>query len=61
MTDSNLHRLNAAGVSPWVDQISRRMLDSGDLERHVGDDAIRGVTSNPSIFEAAVSSSDDYD
>lgn len=61
MTDSNLHRLHTAGVSPWVDQISRRMLDTGDLQRHVADDAIRGVTSNPSIFAAAITGSSDYD
>ncbi len=61
MVDSNLYLLHTAGVSPWVDQISRRMLDAGDLDRHVSEDAIRGVTSNPSIFAAAITGSDDYD
>ncbi len=58
---SNLHLLHVAGVSPWLDQISRSMLDDGDLQRHVDDNAIRGVTSNPSIFAAAITGSDDYD
>ncbi|MBY5163685.1 transaldolase [Salsipaludibacter albus] len=61
MNTSPLHRLHTAGVSPWVDQISRRMLDAGDLERHVSEDAIRGVTSNPSIFAKAITGSSDYD
>jgi transaldolase len=58
---SNLHLLHVAGVSPWLDQISRSMLDTGALQRHVDEDAIRGVTSNPSIFAAAITTSDDYD
>lgn len=58
---SNLHRLHLAGVSPWLDQISRRMLDDGDLQRHVDDNAIRGVTSNPSIFAKAIVGTTDYD
>lgn len=58
---SNLHLLHVAGVSPWLDQISRAMLDNGDLQQHVDDNAIRGVTSNPSIFAAAITGSDDYD
>ncbi len=60
-TTSNLHHLHVAGVSPWLDQISRAMLDSGDLQRHVDENAIRGVTSNPSIFAEAITKSDDYD
>ncbi|HKJ55122.1 MAG TPA: transaldolase [Nitriliruptoraceae bacterium] len=58
---SNLHLLHVAGVSPWLDQISRSMLDKGDLQRHVDDNAIRGVTSNPSIFAEAITKSNDYD
>lgn len=58
---SNLHRLHLAGVSPWLDQISRRMLDEGELQAHVDDNAIRGVTSNPSIFAKAITESTDYD
>lgn len=60
-TASPLHRLRTAGVSPWSDQISRQMLDSGELERRIEEDAITGVTSNPSIFAKAIVGSDDYD
>ena len=60
-TASPLHRLRTAGVSPWSDQISREMLDSGELERRIQEDAITGVTSNPSIFAKAIVGSDDYD
>lgn len=63
MTDpsSPLHLLRMAGVSPWSDQISRQMLDSGELERRIVRDAITGVTSNPSIFAKAIVGSSDYD
>ncbi|HJS71110.1 MAG TPA: transaldolase [Acidimicrobiia bacterium] len=60
MPKSNLHGLAAAGVSIWSDQISRSMLDSGELARRVEDDAVSGVTSNPTIFAGAISGSDDY-
>lgn len=61
MPISNLHGLAAAGVSVWSDQISKSMLDSGELARRVEDDAVTGVTSNPTIFAGAIGSSDDYD
>jgi transaldolase len=61
MPISNLHGLAAAGVSVWSDQISRRMLDSGELARRVEQDAVTGVTSNPTIFAEAISGSSDYD
>jgi len=60
MTNSNLHGLAAAGVSVWSDQISKAMLDSGELTRRVELDAVSGVTSNPTIFAAAIVGSDDY-
>jgi transaldolase len=61
MSRSNLHGLAGAGVSIWSDQISKRMLDSGELARRIEDDAVTGVTSNPTIFAAAIVGSDDYD
>lgn len=61
MTQSNLHGLAAAGVSIWSDQISRHMLDSGELERRIREDSVTGVTSNPSIFEKAIVDTSDYD
>ncbi|HEX6302047.1 MAG TPA: transaldolase [Acidimicrobiia bacterium] len=60
MPISNLHGLAAAGVSVWSDQISKQMLESGDLARRIEDDAVTGVTSNPTIFANAISGSDDY-
>lgn len=61
MSLSNLHKLHLAGVSPWSDQISRKMLDSGELARRIKEDSITGVTSNPSIFAKAIVGSRDYD
>lgn len=61
MPSSSLHGLAAAGVSIWSDQISRGMLDSGELARRVEEDAVSGVTSNPTIFAAAIGKSDDYE
>lgn len=61
MTTSNLHGFAAAGVSIWSDQISREMLDSGELRRRISDDAVTGVTSNPTIFARAINGSSDYD
>jgi transaldolase len=60
MPISNLHGLAAAGVSVWSDQISRQMLESGELSRRIEEDAVTGVTSNPTIFANAISGSDDY-
>ncbi|MEX0864732.1 MAG: transaldolase [Acidimicrobiia bacterium] len=60
MAGSNLHALADAGVSIWSDQISRSMLDSGELGRRVVEDAVSGVTSNPTIFAGAIVGSDAY-
>ena len=56
-----LRRLYELGQSPWLDYIERRLIDSGELERLVEEEGIRGVTSNPAIFESAITSSDAYD
>ena len=53
--------LNAAGVSLWVDSISREMLDSGRLERYRDDFGLTGLTSNPTIFDKAIDSGNAYD
>ena len=58
---SNLHALHAAGVSVWSDQISRSMLQTGELARRVRHDTVSGVTSNPTIFASAITKSTDYD
>ena len=54
-------RLRQLGQSLWLDNITRRLLDSGTLERYIRDLSVTGLTSNPTIFEKAVSGSNDYD
>jgi transaldolase/glucose-6-phosphate isomerase len=61
MNRNPLVALGEAGQSPWLDYIHRGMLASGELARRIAEDGIRGVTSNPTIFEKAVSSGSDYD
>ena len=58
---SRLHELSAHGVSVWVDSLSREMLETGHLARLIEQDAVVGVTSNPTIFEKALSTGDWYD
>jgi transaldolase len=58
---SRLHRLSELGQSVWIDFLSRDLLESGALARAVRDDAVVGVTSNPTIFEKALSRSNAYD
>lgn len=53
--------LMKTGQSIWFDNIKRSMLTGGDLARYVSEDDLRGVTSNPSIFEKAINGSQDYD
>ncbi|MCC5810536.1 MAG: transaldolase [Ectothiorhodospiraceae bacterium] len=60
-TANPLQRLNALGQSIWYDNIHRDMLDSGTLEQLVREDDLRGITSNPTIFDKAISSGDQYD
>ena len=61
MAKSNLHTLSARGQSVWIDSLSRHMLDSGELKRLLKDDAVVGETTNPTIFQKAISQGDDYD
>ncbi|MBI5450247.1 MAG: transaldolase [Gammaproteobacteria bacterium] len=56
-----LKALQDQGQSIWLDYIQRSMLASGELNRLIVDDGLRGVTSNPAIFEKAIASSQDYD
>jgi transaldolase len=56
-----LESLTKAGVSAWLDQISRSLIESGELARLINEDSLRGMTSNPSIFEKAILGSSDYD
>ena len=60
--DSNpLKDIQSYGQSIWLDDIRRGMLTGGDLQRLVDEDGLRGVTSNPAIFDKAISGSADYD
>ena len=58
--NDRLTALSAAGVSVWLDDISRQRLHSGGLKQLVDDSSVVGVTSNPTIFAKAVSERDDY-
>src|ERR687893_488305 len=59
--NERLAALTEAGTSVWLDQIRRGMIESGELQRLVEQDSLRGVTSNPAIFEKAILGSTDYD
>jgi transaldolase len=59
--ESNLHKLSALGQSVWIDYLSRELIQTGELERKMRDDAVVGVTSNPTIFQKAISQGDRYD
>src|SRR5205823_11882022 len=61
MPESNLHKLSAMGVSVWIDYLSRDLIHRGELERMMREDAVVGVTSNPTIFQKAISSRSAYD
>ena len=61
MATSRLHELFDAGVSPWIDSVSREMLDTGELARLMKADAVVGVTSNPTIFQKALATGEWYD
>ncbi|HLF41826.1 MAG TPA: transaldolase [Acidimicrobiia bacterium] len=61
MRKSPIARLLEYGQSPWYDNITRSLVEGGGLARMVAGDGIRGVTSNPTIFEKAVSAGEDYD
>jgi transaldolase len=61
MGTSRLHRLADHGQSVWIDFLSRDLLRSGELERRMREDAVVGVTSNPTIFQKAISAGDAYD
>jgi transaldolase/glucose-6-phosphate isomerase len=58
---NHLLEVMKAGQSIWYDNIRRVMLDTGDLKKKVEEDDLRGVTSNPTIFEKAITGSTDYD
>jgi transaldolase len=58
---SRLHELGQRGQAVWFDTLSRDLVQSGELKRMMDEDAVTGVTSNPTIFQKALSSGDAYD
>jgi transaldolase len=61
MPDNRLRQLHDAGQSIWLDFIDRSILRNGDLLRRIRDDALTGMTSNPTIFEKALAEGTAYD
>src|SRR3954453_8913828 len=59
--NERLARLTALGTSIWLDQIERKLVEGGELARLVREDSLRGMTSNPAIFEKAILGSEEYD
>jgi transaldolase/glucose-6-phosphate isomerase len=58
--ENRLRALQVFGQSVWFDYIRRSLITSGELRRLIGEDGLRGVTSNPAIFEKAIAGSSDY-
>ena len=58
---NRLQHLHDAGVSIWLDTLSRELLESGDFAALVEESAVTGATSNPTIFAKAITGSDRYD
>ena len=61
MPKNPLFELYEAGTSVWLDYIRRSLMTSGELKRMIEEDAVVGMTSNPTIFEKAIGGSSDYD
>jgi transaldolase/glucose-6-phosphate isomerase len=61
MAKNPLFELYEAGTSVWLDFIRRSLMTSGELQRLIEEDAVVGMTSNPTIFEKAIGGSSDYD
>jgi len=61
MAKNPLFELYEAGTSVWLDNMRRSYITSGELQRMIDEDAVVGMTSNPTIFEKAIGGSSDYD
>jgi transaldolase len=59
-TESSTHALRGFGQALWLDDLGRELLDSGELRRLIDEDGLAGVTSNPTIFERAISGGTEY-
>ena len=61
MNKNPLIGLKEIGQSVWLDNLSRKLIHSGELKRLIDEDGVSGITSNPTIFQKAISGSTDYD
>jgi transaldolase len=61
METNKVKQIHSFGQSIWLDFIDREIMASGKLKKLIEEDGVRGVTSNPAIFEKAITSSSDYD
>jgi transaldolase len=61
MASNPLAQLSKLGQSPWYDQMTRSLVSQGALKKMIEEDGLRGLTSNPTIFEKAISGSKDYE
>jgi transaldolase len=61
MATNKVKEIHSFGQSIWLDFIDRAIIASGNLKKLIDEDGVRGVTSNPAIFEKAITSSSDYD
>ncbi len=61
MINLQTKNLQSQGVSIWLDNITRTMLNEGTIQRYINELSVTGLTSNPTIFDNAISSSNDYD
>src|SRR5664280_599623 len=61
MKENPLLQLSTFGQSIWLDYIRRQIIDTGELKKLIDEDGLKGVTSNPAIFQKAIAGSADYD
>jgi len=61
MQENPLKKLGEIGQSVWLDNLSRQLMNSGELRRLIAEEGVTGITSNPTIFQKAISGSKDYD
>jgi transaldolase/glucose-6-phosphate isomerase len=61
MAENPLKQLDRFGQAPWLDYIRRTLLPSAEFKRMLAEDGLKGMTSNPTIFEKAIDGSSDYD
>ena len=57
---NKLKQLETCGQSPWLDYLKRSLIEKGELRTLIERDGLKGVTSNPSIFEKAIGETDEY-